>query len=264
VEEARKLFVEAGRINSENTMTIEGLAWTQYTFGEDEKAEKNFKKLIQYADKHFYNPDWPYYDRNDREIIQSFYSEASFGVGLIARRRGKWEQARGRFEEAITHPNRFIDHDLMSKELADVLFQLQDYKSAAIFYKESVSRHPLNASLLNRYAWCLYQSGNNAEARSIFFRSKELTSRPEELNQNLFSDQGVTQSLRRRRMAEPYYGLALIDIRENRLDAAQEELASALKISPYFHHPHEIALLLTRHPEWQKRLRLKSLGRSLP
>ncbi|MGZ3536776.1 MAG: tetratricopeptide repeat protein [Thermodesulfobacteriota bacterium] len=262
--EAGKLFAEAGRIDSENIMTVEGLGWVQYAFGEDEKAEKNFNKLIHYAEKHFVNPDWLYYERNDREIIQSVYSEGSFGLGLIAKRRGKWEEARKRLEEAFNQPNRFIDHHMIAKELADILFQLRDYQTAAIFYKDSISHNPLNPLLLNRYAWCLYESGNYGEAKSIFLRSKELSLRAEEFDQDLFSSPSVTQRLRGKRIAEPYYGLALIYIKERRLDAAQEELASALKISPYFHHPHEISLLLAEHPEWQERLRLKSLGRSLP
>lgn len=263
-EEAEKLFAEADRINPENIMTVEGLGWTGYTLGQNEKAEENFKKLIRYGEKHFWNPDWAYYERNDREIIQSIYSEGSFGLGLIAKRRGKWEEARDHLEKAFAQPNRFIDHDTITKELADVLFQLGDYKAAAIFYKDSISINPFNPLLLNRYAWCLYQSGNLEEAKSIFLRSKQLSSRVEELDQDFFGSQSITQRLRAKRIAEPYYGLALIYIKERRLDAAQKELASALKISPYFHHPHEVSHLLAQHPEWQERLRRKSLGRSLP
>ena len=264
VEEAGKLFAEADRINPENIMTVEGLAWVQYAFGQDEKAERSFNKLIRYAEKHFVNPDWLYYERNDREIIQSVYSEGCFGLGLIAKRRGKWEEARNFLEKASTQPNRFIDRDTIAKELADILFQLGDYKAAAIFYKELTSQNPLNPLLLNRYAWCLYQSGDHEGAKSVFLRSKELSSGTEEFDQDLFSSQNVAQRLRAKRIAEPYYGLALIYIKEGRFDAAEEELASALKISPYFHHPHEISLLLAQYPEWQERLRLKSLGRSLP
>ena len=245
-------------------MTIEGLGWVQYSIGQDEEAEKNFNKLIQYAEKHFVNPNWQYYERNDREIVQSIYSEGSFGLGLIAKRQGKWEEARHRLDEAFTQPNRFIDHDTIGKELADILFQLRDYKAAAIFYKNSISQNPLDSFLLNRYAWCLYQSGNDEEAKSIFLRSKELSSSAEGFSQDFFSSQSVTQRIRAKRIAETYNGLALNYIKQGRHDEAEEELASALRISPYFNHPHEISLLLAQHPEWQEKLRLKSLGRSLP
>jgi tetratricopeptide (TPR) repeat protein len=264
VDEAGKLFTEAERINPENIMTIEGLGWVRYSFGQDEKAEKSFNKLIQFAEKHFVNPDWQYYERNDREIIQSVYSEGSFGLGLIARRRGMWEEARDRLEKALTQPNQFIEHDTIAKELADILFQLGEYKAAAIFYKDSISQNPLNPLFLNRYAWCLYQSGNYEEAKIIFLRSKELSSRGGEFDHDLFGSQSITQRLRAKRAAEPYYGLALIYLKERRFDAAEEELASALKISPYFHHPREISLLLAQYPDWQERLRRKSPGRSLP
>ncbi len=264
VEEAGKLFADADRINPENIVTVEGIGWIGYTLGQNEKAEENFKKLLRFGEKHFWNPDWAYYDRNDREIIQSIYSEGSFGLGLIATRQGTWEEARDHLERAFTHPNRFIGHDTIAKELADILFQLGDYKRAAFIYKDLISQNPLNTLLLNRYAWCLYQSGNHQEAKQIFVRSKELSSVGEEFRHDLFGSQSVTQRLRAKKIAEPYYGLALIYIKERRFDAAQEELASALKISPYFHHPHEISLLLAQYPEWQKSLRRKSLGRSLP
>lgn len=263
-EEAGKLFTEAAQRNPDNIIPVEGLGWVGYTLGQNEKAEENFKKLIRYGEKHIWNPDWAYYERNDREIIQSVYSEGSFGLGLIAKRRGKWEEARDHLEKALTRPNQFIDHDTIAKELADILFQLGEYKAAAIFYKDSISQNPLNPLFLNRYAWCLYQSGNHGEAKVIFLRSKELFSRAGEFDHDLFGSQSITQRLRAKRIAEPYYGLALIYIKEGRLDAAREELASALRISPYFHHPHEISLLLAQYPEWQERLRRKSLGRSLP
>ncbi len=264
MEEAGKLFSEADRINPENIMTVEGLGWVQYWFGQDEDAEKNFSKLIQFAEKHLRNPNWLYYERDDREIIQSIYSEGSFGLGLIAKRRGMREEARGHLEKALTQPNRFIDHEMMVNELADILFELGDYKAAAIFYKDSISRNPLDPFPLNRYAWCLYQSGNHEEAKVIFLRAKELSSRSGEFGRDLFGSQSVTQRILAKRIAEPYYGLALIYFKERRFEEAQEELASALRISPYFHHPHEISLLLAQHPEWQERFRLESPGRSLP
>ena len=264
VEEAGKLFAEADRINPENIMTVEGLGWVHYSFGQDEEAEKSFNKLIEFAEKHFVNPDWQYYERNDREIIQSIYSEGSFGLGLIAKRRGMQEEARDHLEKALAQPNRFINHDTIANELADILFQAGDCKAASIFYKDSISRNPLNPFPLSRYAWCLYQSGNHEEARVIFLKAKDLSSMAGAFDQDFFSSRSVTQRLHAKRIAEPYYGLALIYAKEKQLDAAQEELAAALKISPYFHHPHEVSLLLTQHPEWQEGLRLKSLGRSLP
>jgi tetratricopeptide (TPR) repeat protein len=262
-EEAGKLFTEAYQRNPENIATIEGFGWIYYLYGRDESAEKEFKKLINYAEKHFENPNWPYYEPNDKETIQSIHSEANYALGLIAKRRGTWKGARTYFEEALRRPNQFIDRETIVGELADTLFELGEYQAAEMFYKEFLSKNPKDLFLLNRTAWCLYQTGNIEEAKSLYFRSKELSSLATEYYQEALGSQSVTQRIYAKRMAEPYYGLALIYVKEKRLDVALEELISALKISPFFHHPKEIALLFDQYPEWQETLRLRSLGRPL-
>lgn len=262
-EEAGKLFTEAYQRNPENLATIEGLGWIYYLDGQDEDAEKEFRKLIKLAERHFKNPLWRYYQPNDRETIQSLHSEANYVLGLIAKRKGMWAAARTHFKNALSWPNQFIDHEIIVRELADTLFQLEEYQAATISYKEFLSKHPEDLSLLNRYAWCLYQSGDIQEAKSFFLRSKELSLTVAEFYQETFSNQTVTQRLYAKRIAEPYYGLALIYVKERQLGAALEELITALKISPFFHHPKEITLLLDRYPEWQETLRLRSLGRPL-
>jgi tetratricopeptide (TPR) repeat protein len=263
-EEARKLFTEAYQRNPENFAAIEGLGWVQYVYGQDEDAEQEFRKLIKLAERHFENPLWRYYKPNDREIIQSIHSEANYALGLIIKRRGKWGAARTHFENALSRPNQFIDREIIAKELADTLFQLGEYKAAAIFYKEFLSKNPEDLFLLNHTAWCLYQTGNLEEAKSLYLKSKEISSLAAEYYQESLGSQSITQRLYAKRMAEPCYGLALIYVKEKRLDAALEELAYALKISPFFHHPKEITLLLDRYPEWQETLRRRSLGRLLP
>jgi tetratricopeptide (TPR) repeat protein len=263
-EEAGKLFTEAYQRNPEDIAAIEGLGWIYYIQGRNGSAEEKFRKLVQWAEKHFQNQYWQDYPLNDRQFIQSIYSEASYALGLIAKRKGMWESARGNFENALNEPNQFIDREIISRELADILFQLGEYKAAAIFYKEFLSKDAEDLSLLNRYAWCLYQTGDIQEAKSLFLKSKELSSLAAAYCQESLGSQSVTQRLNAKRMAEPYYGLALIYVKEKRLIAARGELASALKISPYFHHSKEIVLLLNQFPEWEETLRLRSLGRSLP
>jgi Flp pilus assembly protein TadD len=264
VEEARRLFTEAYQRNPDNLATVEGLGWVYYLDGQDEKAEKEFKKLIQSAEIHFGNPFWAYYEPKDREFIQSMHSEANYGLGLIAKRKGMWEAARISFEQALNQFNQFISRDIIAKDLADTLFHLGEYKAAAIFYKEFLSENPNDLSLLNQYAWCLYQNGNLEEAKSLYLKSKELSLLTAKYYQEPLGNQGVTQRIYAKRMAEPYYGLALIYAKEKRLVAAQGELATALKISPFFHHSEEIVLLLNQYPEWRENLRLRSLGRPLP
>jgi len=264
IEEAKPLFTEAYQRNPDNMATVEGLGWIYYLDGQDEKAEKAFKKLIQFTENHLENPSWPYYEPKDREVIQSMHSEANYALGLIAKRRRMWKAARDFFEQALNQFNQFISRDTIAKDLADTLFHLEEYKVAAILYKEFLSENPKDLSLLNRYAWCLYQIGNIEEAKSLYLRSKELSLLAGEYYQKPLGNQSVTQRIYAKRMAEPYYGLALIYAREKRFIAAQGELATALKISPFFHHSEEIVLLLDQYPEWREKLRLRSLGRPLP
>lgn len=263
-EEAGKLFIEAYQHNPENIAAMEGLGWIYYLYGQDEKAEKEFKKLITFAEKHLQHPSWIDYPVNDQKFIESIYSEANYALGLIAKRLGRWGEAHTYLKKALSQPNQFIDREIIANELAETLFQLGEYKAAVIFYKEFLSKDPQDPPLLNRTAWCLYLIGNIEEAKSLYLRSKELSSLAAAYYQKFLGSQSVTQRIYAKRMAEPYYGLALIYAKEKRLDAALEELASALKISPFFHHPKEIALLLDQYPQWQETLRQRSLGRPLP
>ncbi len=263
-EEAGKLFTEAYQRNPENIATIEGLGWIQYLSGQNENAEKEFRKLTAYAEKHLRHPNWIEYPVDDRQFIESIYSEASYALGLIAKRKGMWASARDNFENALNQRNQFIDHEIIAKELADTLFQLGECKAALVFHKEFLSENPQDLSLLNRTAWCLYQVGNIEEAKTLYLRSKKISSLAAEYYRESLGSQSVTRRLYAKRMAEPYYGLTLIYEKEKQLDAALEELASALGISPFFHHPKEITLLLDRYPGWQEMLRLRSLGRPLP
>ncbi len=264
IEEALRLFAEAYERNSENAGTVEGLGWTYYLNGQDEHAEREFETLIKFTVKHLQNPNWQYYETNDRAFIQSIHSDANYALGLIAQRRGMLAVARRHFEEAMRLPNQFIDREIIARELADTLFRLGEYEAAGILYKEFLSKNSEDLACLNRYAWCLYQTGSMKEAKHLFLRSKELSLFNSGSYQESLGSQSVTQRIYAKRMAEPYYGLALIYEKEGRLVAAKGELATALKISPYFHHPKEITLLLDQYPEWQEMLRLRSLGRSLP
>ncbi len=263
-EEAGKLFTEAYQHNPENITTVEGLGWIYYLNGQDENAEKEFKRLIKFAEGHFENSSWSYYEPTDREIIQSIHSEANYALGLIAKRRGLWGAARTYFENALNQFNQFINREIIAKELTDALFHLGEYKAATIFYKEFLSENPDDLSLLNRYAWCLYKTGDIQEAKKFFLKSKELSSLAAKYYQESLGSQSVTRRLNAKRMAEPYYGLALIYAKEKHFIAAQGELATALKISPFFHHSEEIVLLLDQYPEWRENLRRRSLGRPLP
>lgn len=250
IQEAERFFSMAEKLDPRDIGTMEGLGWIYFQYGKDEEAKKKFIQLMEYAEGHIWSPFWNDYPRSDREFIQSLCSEANYGLGLIAKRHGRWEVAKKYFENALNHPNSFIDPYGIALELADSLFRLGEYEAAAFHYKRSISKDPFNPSLLNRLAWCLFKIGETKEAKSLFLKSKEFSAyRPGGFP---ISSEGQTpsQKIYAKKMAEPYFGLALIYSREGEMRAAREELASALRISPYFHHPEEILSLLDQNKQW--------------
>ncbi|MDI7260688.1 MAG: tetratricopeptide repeat protein [Thermodesulfobacteriota bacterium] len=264
LEEAEKFFEKANRANPENIGAIEGLAWIHYTKGRNETSEEKFRKMIQYAENHLRNPYWTEYPSSDQEYIHSLHSNASYGLGLIAKRTGGWHLARKYLEEAIHQPNQFINPEEMRPDLAEILFGLAEYGPALMHYQKLLSGRETHPFLLNRYAWCLYHTGKVEEAKSLFLKSKNLFSSDAEFYRDSATPQNTTEKLLAKRIAEPYYGLALIYAKEKNLQEAIKELTLALNISPFFHHPEEIVTVFSSYSQWQERLRPHLIGRPLP
>ncbi len=252
--EAEELFTKAEKLNPENPGTIEGLGWIYYSQGEDGRAEEKFQKLAGYAQKHLQNSDWRDYSSEDQEFIQSIDSDANYALGLIARRRGLWPQARAYFERALNQLNRFVLRETISRDLADAYFETREYKLAAEQYKNLLSHNPRDPFLLGEYAFCLYQTGNLGEARDYYEQAEKLNSAVAKFYSEFKGNQTISQKLSAKRIAEPYYGLALVYARERKFEAARKELAMGMKISPFSRHPDEIVRLFREHPDWQELL----------
>ncbi|MDI6761568.1 MAG: tetratricopeptide repeat protein [Thermodesulfobacteriota bacterium] len=249
MEEAEKYFESASRINPKNISTGEGLAWIYYAKGLNEASEKKFRQMIDYAEKHFQNPYWEEYLWADRQYILSIHSNANYGLGLISKRMGRWEPARKYLEEAINQPNPLIDPEEMRSHLVEVLFGLGEYRLALPHYQKLLSGKEAGLSLLNRYAWCLYQTGKTGEAKSTFLKAKSLFSSEVERYRGSSTVQNMTEKLIAKRMAETYYGLALIHAKEGNAREGMKELSIALSLSPFFHSPDELLKFLRSYPQ---------------
>jgi tetratricopeptide (TPR) repeat protein len=245
--EARDSFEKAETLNPENPGTIEGLAWIYYGQGKDGEAENKFQKLLEYSQKHLQDPYWGYYSVEDKDFITSVDSDANYGLGLIAKRRGLWLKARAYFERALNQFNQYIPREPITRELADTLFEIGEYRLAMVQYRDLIPYSPQDFSLLNRYAFCLYQTGNMKEAQFYYEQAKKIISSTAKYYSQYKGVKSLTQKLYAKRIAECYYGLSLMDGKERRLEAARENLAFALKISPYFHHPDEVVQLFQQH-----------------
>ncbi|GEM_PF-1467359 len=250
-EEASRLFERANLLNSKNLSTIEGLAWIYYGRGQEKESKAKFNQMIQYSEKHLRNPNWAEYPLSQQEYVTSIHSDASYGLGLIAKRNGKWDLARIHLERALNQHNRFILPETIRWDLAETLFNLQQYGGAMIHYRELLSQNPSNYFLLNRYAWCLYQMGKMEQSKSAFLLSRDLVSSRVKFYQGSSPLQSITEKLKAKRIAEAYYGLALIYAKERKPKAAAHELLFALSLSPFFHHPDEIIRCFRGYPEWQ-------------
>lgn len=249
MEEAEKSFESAGRINPKNISTVEGLAWINYAKGLNKASEDKFRQMIDYAEEHFRNPYWTEYPLTDRQYIHSVHSNASYGLGLVAKRMGRWKRARKYLEEAINQPNQLIDPEEMRSHLAEILFGLGEYRLALPHYQKLLSGKGAGLFLLNRYAWCLYQTGKTGEAKSIFLKAKSLLSSEVERYRGSSTVQNMTDKLIAKRMAEPYYGLALIHAKEENVQEGMKELSTALSLSPFFHSPDELLKFLRLYPQ---------------
>ena len=248
--EAEELFAEAEKLAPEKPGTMEGLGWIYYGQGLDGRAEEKFRKLGRYAQKHLQSAYWRDYPSADQKFIQSIDSNANYGLGLIAKRKGNWKDAGLYLGRAANQPNQFIDPEIIAAELANTLFESGGFNPAAVQYKKLLLRNPPNPAFLNRYAWCLYQTGDFGGAQKSFQAAQKINSPVAKYYLTVSPGQGVTGKLHAKRIAEAYYGLALLYAREKQFEAAREQLAIALKISPFFHHADEIAALLQEHPEW--------------
>jgi len=249
MEEAEKYFESANRINPGNIGTLEGLAWIYYAKGLNEASQDKFRRMIDYAEKHFGDPYWSEYPFADRQYIHSVHSNASYGLGLIAKRMERLEQARKYLEAAINQPNQFIDSEEMRSHLAETLFGLKEYRLALSHYQKLLYGKEAELSLLNRYAWCLYQTGKAEEAKAVFLRAKSLLSSDVERYRGSSTVQNMTEKLIAKRMAETYYGLALIHAKEGNVHEGMKELSFALSLSPFFHAPDELLKVFGTIPQ---------------
>jgi tetratricopeptide (TPR) repeat protein len=240
MEESEKYFELANRINPENVSAMEGLAWIDYVKGRNESAEKRFQKMIKYAEEHFRNPYWREYPLADQGYIQSVHSNANYGLGLIAKRMGRWDLARKYLEEAINQPNQSIDLEEMRSLLAEILFGFGEFEQALIHYQILILGREASFFYLNRYAWCLYRNGKIEEAKSLFLKSKALIALEAERYRGTSTVQNTTEKLMAKRIAETYYGLAILYAKERNMEEGKKELIFALSLSPFFHSPEEI------------------------
>ncbi|MBM4346663.1 MAG: hypothetical protein FJ107_00870 [Deltaproteobacteria bacterium] len=249
MEEAEKYFELANRINPENVSTVEGLAWIDYVKGRNETAEERFRKMLKYAEEHFRHPYWKEYPPADRGYIQSVHSNANYGLGLIAKRMGRLDLARQYLEKALNVPNQSIDHEEMRPLLAEIFFGLGEFREALIHYQNLISGKEASFFYLNRYAWCLYRIGKAEEAKSFFLKSKALIALEAERYRGTSTVQDTTGKLIAKRIAETYYGLALIHAKERNMEEGRKELSFALSLSPFFHSPEEITKVFKSFPE---------------
>lgn len=243
-EEAQKYFKSANRINPKNISAIEGLAWIDYEEGFNEEAKNKFQQMISYAEEHFRNPYWPDYPSQDRLYIQSIYSNGHYGLGLIAKRAERLKEACQHLEASLKEPNQFISPDVIRSHLAEILFSLREYPLALIHYQDLLDGREADFTFLNRYAWCLYQTNKIQEAKSVFFKAKDLLTLTVAPSRGSSSVQNMTEKLFAKRVAETYYGLAIIHAKEGNLQEAMKELSIALSLSPFFHSPDELLRFL--------------------
>ena len=98
----------------------------------------------------FHHPYWKQYPVSDRIGIVFIHSNASYGLGVIAKRLGQWDLAQKYLEEAIRQPNSWIDPMEMRSHLVEILLEHGPFKEASIQYQPLMASKEAGFFDLNR------------------------------------------------------------------------------------------------------------------
>ncbi len=131
IAEAEKLFTAVYRENSAEIGALQGLAWVALTQGEPAAARDRFEKTLATAEKHRLSPYWSDYPAQDSGYILSVFSDAHYGLGLLALAGGDYPAAQAHLTDALKYRNDFIGHVPIRQALARAYDAAGDYAAAA-------------------------------------------------------------------------------------------------------------------------------------
>jgi Tfp pilus assembly protein PilF len=220
LEEARKEFAEALRLNPNHTSAHNNLGLLLLRQGALEDAWKEFSEVLRL------NPN---------------HADAHNNLGLILLRQGRTEEARQEFSEAVRlNPDFGEAHN----NLGVVLQSQGQLDGARAAFAETVRINPGNADAHNNLGGTLGRLGRTEEARTAFEAALRIKPDLADAHYNLgviLIQQGrldeagaeFTQTLRLKPdHAAAHNAQGELLLHRGRLDEAQGEFTAALRINP--------------------------------
>ena len=131
ITEAEKLFTSVYSENHADMGALQGLAWVAVARGEPAVARDRFEKTLAAAAKHRLSPYWSDYPAQDTGYILSVFSDAHYGLGLLALARRDYPGAQAHLADALDYRNDFIGHVPIRRALARAYDAAGDYAAAA-------------------------------------------------------------------------------------------------------------------------------------
>lgn len=119
LDEALASFKEVWKEDPADIEGCQGLGWTYYFNGQYADARHWFTKQYRLAKKHRTN-HWfmTHYSGRDKKLVESYLSDASYGLGLSLLALGEIPAARKWLEKALSYNNIFYGHESIEKSLA--------------------------------------------------------------------------------------------------------------------------------------------------
>jgi tetratricopeptide (TPR) repeat protein len=99
-------------------------------------------------------------------------SDGYYGLGLVSFIRHNLSNSQAHLERALRFRNDFIGHGPIKGSLGDVFYSQGEYKTAALFYRESLKEKKIEPVLV-KLAWCLYFMNDKGGAQDLFRKGME-------------------------------------------------------------------------------------------
>lgn len=170
--EAERLFAAIYAKDKNDISALQGFAWLAYIRRQLKASEKWFEKEINWAQGHVDQNDWRLYKEEDQSFILSVISDGYYGLGLISFIRHNLSNSQAHLERALRFRNDFIGHGPIKGSLGDVFYSQGEYKTAALFYRESLKEKKIEPVFV-KLAWCLYFMNDKGGAQDLFRKGME-------------------------------------------------------------------------------------------
>jgi len=230
LSEAEALFLEIRKMKTNDIKAIQGLAWVYSEQGRNDEAEKTFRDEIRWATDHmeseFYSSSYP---ADDKKYIESIYSDGNHGLGQVAKKSGNFQKAADYMIAALKYNNLFTDKSELLMILGDIYYEEGKSDKAISTYEKAVREDKNNLKAQLKLAWADYFAKQYGNAENVFEKAFSLN----------------------KDVAESVYGLAISQYMNGKPDKARTNLASAIKISPYYVDNQFVHEIIGGKPEWR-------------